>query len=98
MALLAHVGRRVRDCDGGGRGGMRKALIQTLVELAESDRRVVFLTADLGYTVVEPFAERFPDRFFNVGVSEQNMIGLATGLAEGGFIPYVYSIATFSAL
>lgn len=77
---------------------MRKALIGTLVELAERDPRVLFLTADLGYTVVEPFAERFPDRFLNVGVAEQNMIGLATGLAEGGFIPYVYSIATFSAL
>lgn len=77
---------------------MRKALIATLCELAERDPRVLFLTADLGYTVVEPFADRFPDRFFNVGVSEQNMIGMATGLAEGGFIPYVYSIATFSAL
>ena len=77
---------------------MRKALIKTLVELAERDPRVLFMTADLGYTVVEPFADKFPDRFFNVGVAEQNMIGLATGLAEGGFIPYVYSIATFAAL
>lgn len=77
---------------------MRKTLITTLVELAERDHRVLFMTADLGYTVVEPFADRFPDRFFNVGVAEQNMIGLATGLAEGGFIPYVYSIATFAAL
>lgn len=77
---------------------MRKTLIRTLVELAERDPRVLLLTADLGYTVVEPFVERFPDRFFNVGVAEQNMIGVATGLAEGGFIPYVYSIATFAAL
>ncbi len=77
---------------------MRKALIRTLVELAERDPRVVFMTADLGYLFVEPFAERFPDRFFNVGVAEQNMVGMATGLAEGGFIPYVYSIATFAAL
>src|SRR4051812_30183692 len=99
MALLAHVRRRVRRGPGGtGAGGMRKAMIKALVELAERDPRVLFLTADLGYTVVEPFAERFPDRFFNVGVAEQNMLGLATGLAEGGFIPYVYSIATFSAL
>jgi transketolase len=77
---------------------MRKAMIDALVGLAERDPRVLFLTADLGFTVVEPFADRFPDRFFNVGVAEQNMLGLATGLAEGGFIPYVYSIATFSAL
>jgi transketolase len=77
---------------------MRKALVKTLVELAEKDPRVLLLTADLGYTVLEPFVDRFPDRFFNVGVAEQNMIGLATGLADGGFIPYVYSIATFAAL
>jgi transketolase len=77
---------------------MRKALVRTLVELAERDPRVLLLTADLGYTVLEPFAERFPDRFFNVGVAEQNMIALATGLADGGFIPYVYSIAPFAVL
>src|SRR5258708_17690586 len=47
---------------------------------------------------LEPFIEAFPDRFFNVGVAEQNMVGLATGLAEAGFIPFVYSIVTFAAL
>ena len=56
---------------------MRAAFIETLVELAEDDPRIVFLTGDLGYTAVEPFAERFPSRFFNVGVAEQNMLGLA---------------------
>jgi transketolase len=68
------------------------------VEVAERDRRLVLLTADLGFTVIEPFAERFPDRFFNVGVAEQNMVGVATGLAEAGYVPYVYSIATFASL
>lgn len=68
------------------------------MELAQEDSRVVLLTGDLGYTVIEPFAERFPDRFFNVGVAEQNMVGVATGLAEAGYIPFVYSIATFAAL
>ena len=63
-----------------------------------SDERIVLLTGDLGFTVFEPFAERFPDRFFNVGVAEQNMVGVATGLAEAGFIPFVYSIATFATL
>jgi transketolase len=77
---------------------MRKALFASLTELAERDPRTVFLTADLGYLFVETFAQRFPGRFFNVGVAEQNMIALATGLAEGGFIPYVYSIATFASL
>lgn len=77
---------------------MRGAFITTLAELAKSDDRICLLTGDLGFTVVEPFAERFPDRFFNVGVAEQNMVGVATGMAEAGFIPFVYSIATFATL
>ncbi len=77
---------------------MRTAFVKTLVELAEQDPRIMLLTGDLGFMALEPFAERFPDRFFNVGVAEQNMVGLATGLAEAGFIPYVYSIITFAAL
>lgn len=47
---------------------------------------------------LEPFTEAFPSRFFNVGVSEQNMVGLATGLAEAGMVPFVYSIAPFATL
>ena len=77
---------------------MRRAFIRTLVDLAEADDRILLLTGDLGYTVVEPFSDRFPDRFFNVGVAEQNMVGLATGLAESGFVPFVYSMTTFVTL
>lgn len=77
---------------------MRNAFIETLTELAERDRRVALLTGDLGFSVLEPFGERFPDRFYNVGVAEQNMVGVATGLAESGMIPFVYSIATFASM
>jgi transketolase len=77
---------------------VRRAFIRTLVDLAENDERILLLTGDLGYTVIEPFADRFPGRFFNVGVAEQNLVGLATGLAESGFIPFVYSITTFVAM
>lgn len=77
---------------------MRGAFVKTLLELMERDPRILLLTGDLGYTVLEPFADRFPDRFYNVGVAEQNMVGLATGLAEAGYIPFVYSIATFASL
>jgi transketolase len=77
---------------------MRNEFVQELVELAAVDDRIVLLTGDLGYTVLEPFAERYPDRFFNVGVAEQNMVGMATGLAEAGFVPFVYSIATFASM
>ncbi|MEA2567698.1 MAG: transketolase [Actinomycetota bacterium] len=77
---------------------MRRAFVQELAEIAERDARILLITGDLGFSVVEPFADRHPDRFFNAGVAEQNMVGLATGLAESGFIPFVYSIATFAAL
>ena len=77
---------------------MRTSFVKTLVELAEQDPRILLLTGDLGFAALEPFAEKFPDRFFNVGVAEQNLIGLATGLAEAGFLPYAYSIANFAAL
>jgi len=77
---------------------MRGAFINTLSELAAQDDRIVLMTADLGFTVLEPFAKTFPKRFYNVGVAEQNMMGMATGLAEAGFIPFVYSIGTFASL
>lgn len=77
---------------------MRRAFVQTLTELAADDPRILLLTGDLGYMALEPFADRFPDRFFNVGVAEQNMVGVATGLAEAGYTPFVYSIATFASL
>ena len=77
---------------------MRRAFVEALVKLADEDPRVLLLTGDLGFMAVEPFAERHPDRFVNVGVAEQNMVGMATGLAEAGYVPFVYSIATFAAL
>lgn len=77
---------------------MRRAFVSALVSAAEADSRIVLLTGDLGFTVLEPFAERFPERFFNAGVAEQNMVGMATGLAEAGYVPFTYSIATFASL
>jgi len=80
------------------RNVMRAAFVTALTRLAAKDNRIILLTADLGYAALEPMAEKFPDRFVNVGVGEQNMLGLATGLAEAGFIPYVYSIVTFASM
>lgn len=77
---------------------MRNTFINTLTELAEQDSRIVLLTGDLGFMVLEAFIQKFPKRFINVGVAEQNMVGIATGMAEAGFIPFVYSIVTFSTL
>ena len=66
--------------------------------MAETDSRIVLMTADLGYMVLEKFSDAYPDRFLNVGVAEANMMGIATGLAACGYVPYVYSIATFASM
>lgn len=77
---------------------MRQSFIAELCALAEADNRIVLLTGDLGYMALEPFIEKFPDRFYNCGVAEQAMVGIATGLAEAGLIPCVYSIVNFATL
>lgn len=77
---------------------MRTTFIETLCEVAEQDERVWLLTADLGYSVLERFAARFPGRYVNVGVAEQNLIGVAAGLARCGKTVFVYSIANFPTL
>jgi transketolase len=77
---------------------MRDAFIRTLFERASEDKSIVFITGDLGYSVVERFAEELPDQFLNVGVAEQSMIGVAAGLASEGFRCFVYSIANFPTL
>ena len=74
---------------------MRDTFINWLCQQAATDPRIVLLTADLGFSVVEPFANQFPSRFINVGVAEQNMVGLAAGLASEGLRPYTYSIGIF---
>ncbi len=77
---------------------MRNTFLQTLLQLAESDPRIMLVVGDLGFSVVEPFAQRFPDRFLNAGIAEQNMAGVAAGLAMAGFHPFIYSIANFPTL
>jgi transketolase len=77
---------------------MRAVFVEKLTELATQDKRIVLLTGDLGFMALEPFREAHPERFFNVGVAEQNLMGVATGLADAGFTPYCYSIATFASL
>ena len=63
----------------------------------QEDDRIILIVGDLGYGVIlEPFVDEFPDRFFNAGVAEQNMVGLAAGLASEGTGPFVYSIANSS--
>lgn len=77
---------------------MRQAFVKTILEEAKKNKRIVLLTGDLGFSVLEEFQKKFPKRFFNVGVAEQNMIGVAAGLALSGKIVLVYSIIPFITL
>ncbi len=77
---------------------MRAAFVKALITEAERDERILLLTGDLGFMALEPFRDQFPDRFFNMGVAEQNMIGVATGLADAGYVPFCYSIVPFAVL
>lgn len=77
---------------------MRTSFVNQLLEEAGHNNKIFLLVGDLGYHVVEPFAEQFPDRFLNVGIAEQNMAGVAAGLAMTGYNVYIYSIGNFPTL
>ena len=77
---------------------MRNAFLDELFELAKRNPRIVLVTGDLGFSVVERYMEELPDQFVNAGVAEQNMTGLAAGMALSGKIVFTYSIANFPTL
>ncbi len=77
---------------------MRNAFSQKLIEFAERDKDVVLITGDLGFNFFEKFAERFPERFINVGIAEQSMAGIAAGMALVGKKVFMYSIGNFPTL
>ena len=77
---------------------MRNTFIKSLTELAEKDSDVVLLTGDLGFGVFEEFESKFPGQYYNVGIAEQNMMGLAVGLSLEGKKVVTYSIGNFSTL
>ena len=77
---------------------MRNTFINELIDIAQKDKNIFLLVGDLGFSVVEPFAEKYPDRFLNCGVAEQNMTGIAAGLAIEGYKVFTYSIANFNTL
>jgi len=77
---------------------VRTAFIEALLERAIVDPKIWLLVGDLGFGVVTDFAERLPDQFVNAGVAEQNMTGMAAGLALDGLLPFTYSISNFPTL
>lgn len=74
---------------------MRRVFGKTMIELAEKDRNIYLLSGDIGYAIFDEFREKFPNRFLNMGVREQSMISIASGMALEGLKPYVYTITPF---
>ena len=77
---------------------MRDAMMKALFELANDNKDLVLITGDLGFGLFEGFSEKLPSQFINIGIAEQNMIGVATGLALEGKTVFVYSIGNFPTL
>lgn len=77
---------------------MRNAFISSLESLAAKDRRILLLTGDLGFGVLDRYREQFPEQFANVGVAEQNLAGVGAGLALAGYVVFTYSIGNFPTL
>lgn len=77
---------------------MRTSFINQLLEEAKTNKNIFLVIGDLGYHVVEPFMEAIPERFLNAGIAEQNMAGVAAGLAMTGYNVYIYSIGNFPTL
>lgn len=74
---------------------MRNAFSQALVTAAQADSRILLLTGDHGYALFDEFRQVCPDQYINAGVAEQNMVGVAAGLAKGSFRPIVYGLSSF---
>jgi transketolase len=74
---------------------MRAAFSETLVSLAKADPRILLLTGDHGYALFDSFRKACPQQYINAGIAEQNMVGVAAGLARSGFHPFVYGLSAF---
>jgi len=74
---------------------LRADYFKFLTEAMRKDEKIFFLMGDTGFNLVEPLFEEFPDRTLNVGIAEQNMIGIAAGLCNIGFKPVCYAISQF---
>ena len=74
---------------------MRSTFVNTMIECARKDEKVVLLMAEVGFSVVEPFEKEFPNRFFNTGIAEQNLVLTASGMAMAGMCPVAYSMSSF---
>ena len=74
---------------------MRREFGKFLAEIAETDDEIYLLVGDIGYSIFDKFRRKFPDRFINMGICEQSLIGVAAGMSLEGLKPYVYTITPF---
>jgi transketolase len=74
---------------------MRREFGKTILELARKDAKIFLIVSDIGYGIFDDFKKEFPDRFLNLGICEQSIIGVASGMALEGLKPYVYTITPF---
>lgn len=74
---------------------MRRIFGELIYELAKKDKRIVLLVGDIGYGIFDKFRKNIPERFFNMGICEQSLIGTAAGMSLEGLRPWVYTITPF---
>ena len=74
---------------------MRRRFGKVITELADRDENIIVLVGDIGYRVFDEFREKYPERFINLGICEQSMIGVSAGMALEGLKPWVYTITPF---
>ena len=74
---------------------MRRCFGKIITELAERDDKIYVIVGDIGYRVFDEFRDKYPDRFINMGICEQSMIGVSAGMALEGLKPWVYTITPF---
>ena len=74
---------------------MRRSFGKIITELADRDEKIYVIVGDIGYRVFDEFREKHPDRFINMGICEQSMIGVSAGMALEGLKPWVYTITPF---
>ena len=75
----------------------RRDIVDSIIPYARNDKRIILMVCDMGFGVADRFEEEFPDRIFNMGLTEQGTVGIAAGMAMTGLIPVVYSIVNFIA-
>ena len=75
---------------------MRNTFINTIFQLAEHRKDIFVLSGDAGLGVFEEFREKYPERYYNMGVAEQNAISMAAGMSMSGLKPLYYNITPFA--